>query len=241
MFFHSYKNRFLYTLLLTQSIIATENIALSNSHLSTGCQVPSLLKKDSSTFKIREEEASCGIKKPLKENPSFKITDTLTSIEVMHDSQKLTIQRTAKNPNHTCPPFCIQPMNIKGITNVGELEVLEFIKKLKERKSKLFIDVRLSKFYKEETIPGAINIPFTMLKENSKYQKEVLKLLGAKKNGKKWKFKHAPMLLIFANSEEEPEAVQAIKTLLKLSYPSNKILFYRGGVKSWKRLGLTLY
>jgi len=234
-----YRDILFSSLLLTTSITATEK----STNIDTkerGCQIPSLVKKAPLPFKIREEEPTCVTKTQRKQRP-FKITKTLTSVEVMHNNQKLIIERSYRNPAHNCPPFCIQPMNIKGVTTVGELEVLEFIKKLKEKKSRLLIDVRVSRLYKEETIPGAINIPFTMLEKNSKYQKEVLKLLGAKKNGKKWKFKHAPKLLIFAKSEEESQAVEAIDNLLKLSYPHNKILYYRGGIKSWKRLGLTLY
>jgi len=205
-----------------------------------GCSILSILKKNTPPpFQIREELLSKS--KTLPKERELNITKELTSVEVTHENQKIVIKRNAKNAQHTCPPFCIEPMNIKGITTVGELEVLSFIKELKEKEPKLLIDIRSSKEYKEYTIPGAINIPLAMLDGKSKYQKDVLKLLGRKKIGREWRFKHVPSLLIFGNNEESSHASQAIKILLKLSYPNRKILFYRAGIESWNRLGLTIF
>jgi hypothetical protein len=80
-----------------------------------------------------------------------------------------------------------------------------------------------------------------MLKNKSKYQEQVLKLLGGKKRGEKWMFKLVPTLLIFGESEEDDKASNSIKTLLELSYPAQKIYYYRTGIEAWNRLGLTLY
>ena len=205
-----------------------------------GCSIASILEQPTKpSFKIREEKVNK--KKVLEDRVELKITERLIYLEMTHKNHKLLIKRNSTNRKHTCPPFCIQPMNIKGVITVGELEVLDFIKDLKGKEAKLLIDLRKSKEYKEKTIPGAINIPYTMLDDNSKYQKQVLKLLGGKNTEEEWIFEHVPSLLIFGNSEETPEASQAIKTLLKLSYPNKKILFYRAGIDSWNRLGLSLY
>jgi len=204
-----------------------------------GCSILSILEKTTPPFKIREEPLK--IKEVLKKEIELKITKNLAYINVTHENQEVVINRTPKDAKHTCPPFCIQPMNIKGVKTVGELEVLTFIQELKKEEAKLLIDIRTSKEYKEHTIPSAINIPYTMLKSKSKYQKDVLTLLGGEKDGKEWKFKHIPVLLIFGTNEESPEASEVIKTLLKFSYPTEKILFYRAGIDSWKRLGLTIY
>jgi len=205
-----------------------------------GCSILSILKKTTTPiFKIREEVVTTQdiIKKEIK----LKITEELTSVKVTHENQKIVIKRTPKNSQYTCPPFCIQPMKIQGVTTVGELEVLNFMQELKKEEAKLLIDIRSSKKYKKYTIPTAINIPYSMLKSKSKYQKDVLTLLGGEKIGEKWRFKHVPTLLIFGTDESSSEASQAIKILLKLSYPKEKILFYRSGIEGWKRLGLTIY
>jgi len=203
-----------------------------------GCSIANILEENNPVFKIREEL-------PLETNiptePTLNITQTLIQVKVKHEDKELTIKRTSSENTHTCPPFCIQPMNIKNVKSVGELEVLEFIKVLKKKQSKLLIDARSNILYKVNTIPGAINIPHSMLEDGNQYQTKILTLLGAKKLKNQWDFSKVPTLLIFGNSEEEDQATQAIKRLLKLSYPSNKILYYRGGLSAWKRLGLSVY
>ena len=227
-----YKHILLYSLLLTSYLNANQ-----------GCNISSFIEKSiqieesNPTFKIREEK----IKKETKKKIELKITKTLSSIKIVYENQILRIKRTPKNQEHTCPPFCIQPMNIKGVSTVGELEVLDFIKELKGKEAKLLIDIRENKEFKQYTIPGAINIPYSMLKINSKYQKQILILLGGEKIGKKWLFKFVPTLLIFGTSDEDEKTYNAINTLLKLSYPNKKIYYYRAGIEGWNRLGLTLY
>ena len=199
-----------------------------------GCSVGNLLLTPKApAFKIREEEKSSA--------SSISITEKLTSVKVKHDNQELLIERIPLNRDETCPPFCIQPMNIEGVKSVGEVETLMFIEALKEKKPQLLIDVRKSTLYKQSTIPGAISLPSTMLQDDNRYQSKVLKLLGAKKNANKWYFKTSLTLLIFANGPTDNQASSAIKSLIKLGYPKEKLLYYRGGVESWKRLGLTLY
>jgi 3-mercaptopyruvate sulfurtransferase SseA len=130
------------------------------------------------------------------------------------------------------------------VVTVAELEVLDFINRLKEKKARLLIDIRENNFYKEGTIPGAINLPSSMLKDESKYQIEVLKLLGAKRNNTKsnlkWSFTNALSLLIFGSSATSDDASSSVKKLLELGYPSSKLLYYRTGFQSWKALGLTI-
>jgi len=224
-------------------ILLYPTLLFSYLNASQGCNISSFIKETSSieentpVFKIREEK----IKKKRKKKLKLKITKTLTSITFVYENETLHIKRTPKNQEDTCPPFCIQPMNIKGVKTVGELEVLDFIKGLDGKEARLLIDIRSNKEYKQNTIPGAINIPYSMLKDGSKYQNQVLKLLGGKKLDEKWIFKSVPSLLIFGASNENDKAYKAIKTLLKLSYPNKKIYYYRAGVEGWNHLRLTLY
>ena len=229
--------------LLSTTYLYANGIQLSdclanNSEEEMGCSIASILEEKTPFFRIREEES---LPKTTSNDLVLKITKTLTQVRVQHENKELLIKRTTKQSDHSCPPFCIQPMNIDNVKSVGELEVLEFIKVLKKKKSKLLIDARSNILYRTHTIPGAINVPYTMLKDGNKYQKKVLTLLGAKQQAGQWDFSKVPTLLIFGNSDEESQANQAIKSLLKLSYPANRILYYRGGLSAWKRLGLTLY
>jgi len=211
-----------------------------------GCSISGLIHASNSGLLANTKESNCSMNEK-KSIPligtTTAITPNLTSVKVLHEQDEVLIERKLLTKSFTCPPFCIEPMKIQGVTTWGELEVLAFIDKLKEKKGRLFIDVRENSLYEKETIPGAINLPFSMLKDGSKYQGEVLRLLGAKlkKSNNKWSFKRAQRLLIFGASATTPEAVKSLKTLLRLGYPSDKLYFYRGGVDSWKALGLTTY
>jgi len=211
-----------------------------------GCSISGLLHASNKGVLAEKKEHHCSQDEkrstPL-EGSITAITPHLHSVKVLHGNREILIKRKLLHKQSTCPPFCIEPMKIKGVETLGELEVLAFIDKLKEKKGRLLIDVRENALYEKETIPGAINLPLSMLKDGSRYQKEVLHLLGAtvKKSDTKWSFPTAEALLIFGGSSTTPEASSALKKLLDLGYPSNKLYYYRGGLSAWKALGLTTY
>ncbi len=216
------KSIFIYNILYISYLNATE-----------GCNILSYTHDNKpKVFKIRED---------IPKYRKINITKKLSSFTLKYENQEIKIERAIEKSNHTCPPFCIQPMNIKGVKTVGELEVLDFIKGLKGKEARLFIDIRENREYKKHTIPRAINIPSHMLKNGSKYKKEVLTILGGKKNNNRWVFKFVPYLLIFGQGSDDSRTSNVIKTLMELSYPKEKIYYYRAGVNGWKNLGLTLY
>ncbi|MBU1668613.1 hypothetical protein KKC13_09325 [bacterium] len=222
------------SLFLQADTIEIGGCATVRSSEPQGCSSDSLLNTQSSLFQVEDENRT-------KTSSKMNITESLVSVPVTHEKQELQIERNVIDATQSCPPFCIQPMRIAGVETVAELETLAFIATLKEKKPQLLVDARSSDFYRKSTIPGAINIPYTMLRNESKYQKEVLTLLGGKQSSKGWYFKNIQTLLIFGNGAKDIQASSAIKTLLFLGYPENKILYYRGGVESWENLGLTLY
>lgn len=180
-----------------------------------------------------------------------KITKDISSITINEDGKKIEIKRV-QDQKHTihsnftktsreCPPFCIQPMYINHVETIGELELLENIKKMQEEDSHiLLLDVRTRNWFKEGTIPSATNLPFTMLDKNSKYINKVLKLLGAIKKNDKWNFQAVPTMIIFSNGIWDAQASNAIHSLLSFGCPEDKILYYRGGMQSWNSVGLTV-
>jgi rhodanese-related sulfurtransferase len=180
----------------------------------------------------------------------IKITEKLSSITAKDKGNEVVIKRI-QNPNtklnsaflntkKECPPYCIQPMNIGDVKTLGELEVLEFIKEMKDSNNLLLIDARTREWYKKGTIPSAINLPFTMLKKDGKYIDKILTLLGGKKVNGKWNFDDAQTLLIFSNGAWDEQATNAIKSLLDMGYPADKLRYYRGGVQMWNLVGLTV-
>ena len=179
-----------------------------------------------------------------------RITEELTSIVAEDKGNKVIIKRV-QEPNSklnsafreikkVCPPYCIQPMNIGNVKTVGELEVLNFIKNMKESSGSLLIDARTREWYKKGTIPTAINLPFSMLDKKGKYFKRILTLLGGQKIGHNWNFDNAQTLLIFGNGIWDKQATTEIKNLIDVGYPQDKLLYYRGGMQMWNSVGLTI-
>lgn len=165
-----------------------------------------------------------------------------------------------------CPPFCIQPLVVApGVTTVAELELLEFIDKKLEIGEGVLIDARTPSWFQKGTIPGSINIPFTNFdpkKSPEELAVALQKLNVKKKDGNSssfvdsilgwfsddanaadnpWDFSHAQEILLYCNGIWCGQSPTAIKNLLALGYPANKIFYYRGGMQAWQSLGLTVY
>ncbi len=187
------------------------------------------------------------------EDYKVKITKDIPYVDVDVMGEAVRIKRI-QDTNHKlrnsytktsrpCPPFCVQPFEpIKGIETYGEIEMLNFLKNEVSNNTGVLVDARLPKWYKEGTIPGAINLPFSILnpKTSKEYLKQVLPILGAKEVNGKWDFKDAQKLVVFDNGPWCQQGVRAMEHLLEIGYPKDKIKYYRGGMQYWQILGLTV-
>lgn len=163
-----------------------------------------------------------------------------------------------------CPPFCIHAMEAApGVTTVGELELLEFLKNRVEKGVGILIDARAESWYVKGTIPGSLNIPFTHFTGEEKNPKALGQALGrlGVRNGTtiNWTdtahqgsnngapvrsygldFSQAKDILLFCNGPWCDQSPRAIRALVKLGYPVNKMYYYRGGMQDWLMLGLSV-
>jgi rhodanese-related sulfurtransferase len=163
-------------------------------------------------------------------------------IERIQDT-KHKLKNSYTKTSRPCPPFCVQPFEpIKGVETYGELELLNFFKNEVNNNTGIIVDARLPKWYKEGTIPGAVNLPFSILNpsDSNPYLEQVLPLLGAEKKGDKWDFSNAQKLVVFDNGPWCQQATRAIKHLIDIGYPKDKIKYYRGGMQYWQILGFTV-
>lgn len=192
---------------------------------------------------------------PAAQALDVNIAADLATVEVVHDGQKVTIQRNQNQENtinpafaktsRKCPPFCIQPGELApGVKTIGELEVLDYLKKASGGdNSILVIDSRTPDWVEKGTIPGAINIPWDKLnigKSDPLTVQDILeKPLGARFQDGFWDFSNAKTLVMFCNGPWCGQSPTNIKGLLKIGYPAHKIMWYRGGMQDWESLGLT--
>jgi len=163
-----------------------------------------------------------------------------------------------------CPPFCIQPMSAgPGVTTVGQLEVFNFMEQDLLDETGVLIDARTPSWHARGTIPGSINIPFTKfsLDADDPELLDIMRSLGAKRRGDVsgfertiegmgfmggdlkndiWDFNAAKKLILWCNGPWCGQSPHAIRALLKLGYPAEKLFYYRGGMQVWQSLGLTV-
>jgi 3-mercaptopyruvate sulfurtransferase SseA len=99
----------------------------------------------------------------------------------------------------------------------------------------------MPKWYRNGTIPGALNLPFSIMKgdADNPIVSQVFTLLGAEKHDGKWNFDDAQTILVFDNGPWCRQGVTLMKYLTALGYPKRKIRYYRGGMQFWQILGLT--
>ena len=206
------------------------------------------------------------------------LTDYLSYVEVTHDGSQVRIQRIQDQENmlkdgfaktsRKCPPFCIQPMKVAaGVNTVGEAEIFRFMDRQLASGKGLIVDARTPSWHAKGTIPGSVNIPFTVLAGESDDPETiaVLERLGGVRRGEvgtmtsafekvaaplgwfgadqktqTWDFTDAKELLLWCNGPWCGQSPRAIKGLISHGYPAEKIHYYRGGMQMWKILGLTI-
>ena len=181
-----------------------------------------------------------------------KITADLPYLDVQHAGKTVRIERNQDTKHkltnsfaktsRVCPPFCINPITLsKKITTVGELELLNFLDNEVKKNKGLLVDARMPAWFEKGTIPGAVNIPFTVLSKGieNKHTIKILKLLGATESNGKWDFSKARELMLFCNGSWCGQSPTALNNLSSLGYPEEKLFWYRSGMQSWQQLGLT--
>ncbi len=186
--------------------------------------------------------------------------DNIIRIQRNQDSAH-TLKGGFSKTSRNCPPFCIQPMSVaQGVKTFGSLEVVDFIDKDVRQKTGIIIDARTPGWHNKGTIPGSINIPFTLfgMDETDPELVKAMKSLGVKQKStssdddsfwswtsddnknSNWDFSNAKDLVLWCNGMWCGQSPRAIKSLLKHGYPANKINYYRGGMQTWLILGLTV-
>ncbi|MEN8129826.1 MAG: rhodanese-like domain-containing protein [Pseudomonadota bacterium] len=183
------------------------------------------------------------------------ITPDMASVDVIYEERRITIRRNQDRKNKVksyysytsrrCPPFCIQPISAAaGVQTVGELEVIDYLKKVsKGDHSLLVIDARTPQWPRRGMIPGAVNIPWTMLDFEHSDAKSVARLmeerLGVSYSEGEIDFSNAKTLILYCNGMWCAQSTRSINALMAMGYPPERLKWYRGGMQAWEMLGLT--
>lgn len=154
------------------------------------------------------------------------------SVEIMREQdQDAIIEGEFAKIARPCPNFCIQPMvPAEGVTPVGELEVLEAL----QDPDTVVIDGRVRPEFEAGTIPGAISVPYNEAADR-------LGELGCEIDFDGWICEGVlPRVVLFCNGPWCGQSPTAARNMIDAGYPAEKISYYRGGMQSWRMLGLTV-
>ena len=140
-----------------------------------------------------------------------------------------------------CPEFCIQPMRAApGVETLAELEIIAFLEGPVSDGRGLLIDTRSPDAFAAGSIPGAVNVPGSVLSPENPYIAQVLEALGGRPNGSRFNFDGAFELALYGDGPWAEEAAAAIRDLVSVGYPKAKLGYYRGGMQGWMSFGLTV-
>ncbi|OOG27718.1 rhodanese [Thioalkalivibrio denitrificans] len=205
-----------------------------------------------------------------EDRPYIYVThnDRLVRVQRIQDEQHELSGGFART-SRKCPPFCITPkIPAPGVNAMGELELFEFLRFTVDAGRGLLVDARTSSFFERGTIPGSVSIPFTRFEEDpeSDGMRDLLIKLGAKPVSEQsrswwnglwarvrniigsaeaseqgaWDFSEAKELALWCNGPWCDQSPRAIKALVDLGYPPEKLHYYRGGMQNWQMLGLSV-
>ena len=139
-----------------------------------------------------------------------------------------------------------QPMHLDPkIETLGELEVLHHIQAIDfESESYILIDTRRKEWYRQMTIPHAVNIPKEEIAFDpdfpEDFDKSLKQLRVSKDKNGTLDFSHAKVAVLFCNGAWCTQSAKAIKLLVKMGYPKEKLKWYRGGMQDWVNMGFSV-
>jgi rhodanese-related sulfurtransferase len=163
--------------------------------------------------------------------PSVTIETSSGPVEIsrIQDHENVVTGEWAKT-SRPCPNFCIQPMSpAPGVTTIGELELIALL----QDPETTVVDSRTPDWYMGGTIPGAVNMPYTEMTDR-------LGELGCELDFEGWDCTNARKVALFCNGLWCGQSPEAIRRMIDAGYPAERISYYRGGMQSWRVLGLTV-
>ena len=140
----------------------------------------------------------------------------------------------------------IQPMILApGIETIGELDVIDYLQQAQTDSNIILVDTRTPFWFSRMRIPGSVNVPYSLFKDELSAFETVEKFFNVKIDDKgKLDFSQAMTIVGYCNGHFCGQTPSAFKreafSLINIGYPPAKLKYYRGGMQAWSALGLTV-
>lgn len=149
---------------------------------------------------------------------------TLNGVELKQDRSKPVADAFKDPAARKCKPFCVQPESVDGATTIKVEDFPKLAADINAGKI-LIVDMRTPDWHTKETLPGAVNVPYSDLTgPEAKAKARMNKLQGKD-------------IIAFCNGWWCGQSPTGIKALQGLGYPG-KIYYFRGGNQDWADAGL---
>jgi len=176
------------------------------------------------------------------------IAPGLYSFTVEHDGEPVEVMRN-QDPTNTINelysttfrgmPQPMHPFEPYDVETIGEREFVEYMQQSQKDENVLIVDTRTEGWHYRLTIPGSINVPYTVMKEEESAV-DAMDDFGAVENADgSFDFTNTKTLAMFCNGYWCGQTPTLVKAMLEAGYPAEKIKYYRGGMQAWTSLGFT--
>lgn len=151
---------------------------------------------------------------------------TLNGMTIIQDRSNLDYPGFKDLSSRMCPPFCVQPEEIPGISTIKVEDFVRLAPDINAGKM-LILDMRNPEWYGGGTIPGAISLPYSDLTSIRNKTLAKMKKLAGKD------------LIGFCNGWWCGQSLAGLKVLLYMGY-KGKLYYFRGGHQEWVEAGLPI-
>ncbi|MGK0497182.1 MAG: rhodanese-related sulfurtransferase [Neptuniibacter pectenicola] len=176
------------------------------------------------------------------------IAPGLVSFTVQHEGEPVEIMRNQDRSNTIHElysttfrgiPQPIKPFEPYDVETIGEREFVEYMQQAQTDENVLIVDTRTEGWHYRLTIPGSINVPYTVMDE-AESATDALEEFGAvKQEDGSFDYSQAKTLAMFCNGYWCGQTPALIRAMLEMDYPAEKMKYYRGGMQAWTSLGFT--
>ena len=176
------------------------------------------------------------------------IAPGLFSFTVDHDGEAVEVKRNQNPENRISElysttfrgmPQAMNPFAPNEVETLGEREFTKYMMEAETDETIMIVDTRTEGWHYRLTIPGSVNYPFTLMKEQSDME-DALDDFGVEVSDSGYNFDNARTLVMFCNGYWCGQTPTMGRALLKAGYPEDKLKYYRGGMQAWTSLGLTV-